>query len=257
MARVKNNCDYNNPFAVRLRGLIEEKGVKHREVAENIGVTRQTIGQYADGTTLPTLDKLLKMAEYFNVPLDYIAGTGHTKSNNADIAAACDYLGINEKAATGLKANIDKIKMYEDSGQKLLINIFEKFITVDDDALFEISLNILKFRELLDEEVFYSSSVFKQVLRDKYKYFYFYPEVDNKEKRAYIEFKLSRWMQNYCFEVAKSLPSLFTQEELFMLNNTDNSADILNGVDFKSEILNKKIKEYIDNIIDSLDYNGE
>lgn len=113
MARIKNNSDYNNPFAVRLRELIEEKDVKHREVAEHIGVTRQTVGQYADGTTLPTLDKLLKMADYFNVPLDYMAGTGKVKSKNSDITAACDYLGLSEKAVAAIKAEVDRLARFD------------------------------------------------------------------------------------------------------------------------------------------------
>ena len=257
MARVKNNNYKNNPFSVRLTELIKEKGVKHREVAENIGVTRQTVGQYADGTTLPTLDKLLKMAEYFDVPLDYIAGTGLSKSKNNDVTAACNYLGVSEKTILGLKANFEDMEQYTDSGKKLLIDIFEKFISENDNALFEISLNILKFRELLDEETFYNSSAFNQALKTKYKYAYFYPEIAAKEKREYVEFKLSKWIQEYCFEVAKSFPSLFTQEELSALNNTNNSENILKGIDLKSGILNKKINEYIDDIIDCLNYCGE
>ena len=135
--------------------------------------------------------------------------------------------------------------------------LFEKFISENDNALFEISLNILKFRELLDEETFYNSSAFNQALKTKYKYAYFYPEIAAKEKREYVEFKLSKWIQEYCFEVANSFPSLFTQEELSALNNTNNSENILKGIDLKSGILNKKINEYIDDIIDCLNYCGE
>lgn len=226
MARVKNNCDYNNPFAVRLRELIDEKGVKHREVAENIGVTRQTVGQYADGTTLPTLDKLLKMAEYFDVPLDYIAGTGKAKSKNADIAAVCDYLGLNEKAILSMKKEIDLIIAHEvvlgERDASDALKTLECFLCNSDRPLQTIVRIIEDIRLCNDTKTFLScdflerykdSSVAQSMAADRLKI---------------EEFNASRILFELCNVTADKLPCLLTSQELSVLEKSNTVAEVYN-----------------------------
>ena len=90
--------DYNSVFSRRLRSLIEEKNISKQKLADEIGVSRQAISQYCDGSTVPNADKLLKIAEYFNVSLDYLVGKTEAKTDNKDVKFICDYTGLNEKA---------------------------------------------------------------------------------------------------------------------------------------------------------------
>lgn len=224
MARVKNNSDYNNPFAVRLRELIEEKDVKHREVAENIGVTRQTVGQYADGTTLPTLDKLLKMADYFDVPLDYMAGTGKVKSKNSDITAACDYLGLSEKAVAAMKAEIDLIIAREvvlgERNPSEALDTLECFLCETDRPLQHIVFIIDKVRLCKDIIKFLSYGPL-----EKYKDS-FVAQVMARDRLKIEEFSANNDFFISCDFAAEKLPSLLTSQELTKLENANTVEDV-------------------------------
>lgn len=72
--RKKKEISYNSPFAVRLRLLLAETNTTQPMIAEAIGVSRQAIGQWKDGNTLPDIVSLAKIADYFNVSSDYLLG---------------------------------------------------------------------------------------------------------------------------------------------------------------------------------------
>ena len=94
--------DYNSVFSSRLRSLLEEKNISKQKLADEIGVSRQAISQYCDGSTVPNADKLLKIAEYFNVSLDYLVGKTEAKTDNKDVQFICDYTGLTDEAVNAL-----------------------------------------------------------------------------------------------------------------------------------------------------------
>ena len=68
MSNVKKNekiDKYNSYFPKLLRQLMDEKNVTQEELAEETGVTRQTIAQYKDGNTTPDIETFVKIVEYF------------------------------------------------------------------------------------------------------------------------------------------------------------------------------------------------
>lgn len=63
---------YEQHFAATLRALMEESGTTQKELADFVGVRPQTLSLYSTGETQPNCDKLLKIAEYFHVTVDYL-----------------------------------------------------------------------------------------------------------------------------------------------------------------------------------------
>lgn len=63
---------YEQHFAATLRALMEESGTTQKELADFVGVRPQTLSLYCTGETQPNCDKLLKIAEYFHVTVDYL-----------------------------------------------------------------------------------------------------------------------------------------------------------------------------------------
>ena len=65
-------------FANRLMGLLQiakkTRGTIFEDVASSIGVSRQALGKWANGDTLPDIMDLKKLAEYFGVSADYLIG---------------------------------------------------------------------------------------------------------------------------------------------------------------------------------------
>lgn len=59
---------------MNLKKLREEKGISQSELAKNLGVVRSTICFYEKGQHAPTPEMLIKLADYFNVTVDYLIG---------------------------------------------------------------------------------------------------------------------------------------------------------------------------------------
>lgn len=93
---------YNEILPSRIRALIADSGSTQNQIAKEIGVTRQSISQYCDGSTVPNADKLLKLAQYFNVSADYLLGMTDAKTNNKDVQFISDYTGLNESVIASL-----------------------------------------------------------------------------------------------------------------------------------------------------------
>ena len=52
--------------------LRDKKGVKDADVAKATGITKSTFSDWKNGRSKPKDEKLLKIAEYFEVTLDYL-----------------------------------------------------------------------------------------------------------------------------------------------------------------------------------------
>lgn len=65
-----------------LRELREEKKLTQSELAKFLNVSRASISAYENRTNDPSLDVLIKMADFFNVSLDYLLGRTPEKFNN-------------------------------------------------------------------------------------------------------------------------------------------------------------------------------
>ena len=100
--RKKKETGRDFPFAVRLRQLLKETKTTQPTIAEAIGVSRQAIGQWKEGNTVPDIVDFIKVADYFGVSLDYLAGKTEVKapakeSERQIIQAMSEALSIMEK----------------------------------------------------------------------------------------------------------------------------------------------------------------
>lgn len=79
----------NKLFANRLKTLMSGDGARpkitQQELADNIGITRQSISEYKEGHNLQAIEKLYYMSKYFNVPSDYLLGLTDMSMYNWDL----------------------------------------------------------------------------------------------------------------------------------------------------------------------------
>jgi transcriptional regulator with XRE-family HTH domain len=61
-------------FSVRLKGLREERDVRQQDLADQLGITVRAYRYYEQGKRYPDFQGLLALADYFQVPLDYLVG---------------------------------------------------------------------------------------------------------------------------------------------------------------------------------------
>ena len=57
---------------MRLKELRESKGLTQKEVAEIIGYSEISYSRYENGKREPDISTLCKLANYFNVTIDYL-----------------------------------------------------------------------------------------------------------------------------------------------------------------------------------------
>ncbi|BAF58345.1 predicted transcriptional regulator [Pelotomaculum thermopropionicum SI] len=61
-------------FAKRLSFLITKNKLSKQAVANAINVSRPAVSQFANGENLPSVEKLIALADFFDVSLDYLVG---------------------------------------------------------------------------------------------------------------------------------------------------------------------------------------
>ena len=57
-----------------LRGIREDRDIKQKEIAAYLNVSQNTYSQYETGVISLTAEILIKIANYYNVSIDYLLG---------------------------------------------------------------------------------------------------------------------------------------------------------------------------------------
>lgn len=63
-----------NIFNVRLKELVQEKGKTQLEIAKELQLSKNQLHYWIKGKAEPSIDQLIKLADYFNVCIDYLIG---------------------------------------------------------------------------------------------------------------------------------------------------------------------------------------
>lgn len=69
-------------FAKRLRDLRESKNLQQKDIANELEVLEATISMWETGKRIPYSDMLVKIANYFDVSVDYLLGNDKEISDN-------------------------------------------------------------------------------------------------------------------------------------------------------------------------------
>lgn len=67
-------------FTDRLRVHRKQTSLSQIDMAKELGLTHRSYRRYESGETEPTLSVLIKIADYFQVSLDYLAGRTDEKT---------------------------------------------------------------------------------------------------------------------------------------------------------------------------------
>ena len=82
----------NSMISVRLKELREDLHLRQDQVAQLMGVNKNAISTYENGTREPSLGMLVRLATLYRVSTDYLLG----KSNNRTVELS----GLTEQEAT-------------------------------------------------------------------------------------------------------------------------------------------------------------
>lgn len=85
-------------FSENLKKLRTNKGLSQEQLSEIIDVSRQSISKYESGVAQPSFDKLIAIAKYFDVSIDFLLlsennnNSATVKSNKITITSHLDSL---------------------------------------------------------------------------------------------------------------------------------------------------------------------
>lgn len=96
--QIKHPENYLKPFPSRLRILMSESSVTQQTLAECIGVSRQSVSCYCDGSTYPDWETIVNIADYFQVSTDWLLGRSEVRSIDLNIKKVCEFIGLSENA---------------------------------------------------------------------------------------------------------------------------------------------------------------
>ena len=97
---IVNKNDYNInrkevitiKFNMRLKELRLENGETQKDLANAIEVGRTTVSEYESGKIVPKQEGLLKIANHFNVSVDYLTGVSNERATRKQNASDLDAL---------------------------------------------------------------------------------------------------------------------------------------------------------------------
>lgn len=103
----------------RLRHLRNSKKLKQEELAKIISISKSAIGMYERNEREPSFEIVEKLANFFNVSIDYLL-TGKNKktdTNNSNLFFF-DIDGLSEDEIEDIKRHIDYVKWKADQERK-------------------------------------------------------------------------------------------------------------------------------------------
>lgn len=80
-------------LAERLKSIRKLKSKTQQDVANFLNVSRANYGYYETGSQLPPIDKLVLIAEYFQVSLDYLIG--NSEQQVVDVLQTIEHILFN------------------------------------------------------------------------------------------------------------------------------------------------------------------
>ena len=110
----------------RLRFLRTEKNLLQEDIGRVIGVSGRAIGNYETEKRKMSPDKIIKLANFFNVSVDYLLGKSDIRNpekidaNKTDVAFSSGFNGLNETNKSIIQNTIEGLlaKQKLDEGKK-------------------------------------------------------------------------------------------------------------------------------------------
>ena len=90
-------------FARILQDLREDKDISRKDLAMVLNISVSTLGMYEQGRREPNIDMLIKIANYFDVSIDFLVGRSFKNENNEVLTEALHVKNQIDKLPKGYK----------------------------------------------------------------------------------------------------------------------------------------------------------
>lgn len=112
-------------FGKILKSLREDRDLNQEDIAKYMNVDRSTVGKWESGPSKPDYEKLVKLADFFNVTTDYLLGNSKTSTAHND--------SLEEEFPEGVYVLRRASKELAPEAKKQMVKIMKTFLEEDDD----------------------------------------------------------------------------------------------------------------------------
>ena len=99
-------------FAIRIRNLRQGNALNQIQLAEKLGVTKQSISNWDNDNIMPSVDILIRIADFFHVSTDYLLGRD---VQEPDAPQTLDITGLTPRQAEHIQWIVDDLRQNEHS----------------------------------------------------------------------------------------------------------------------------------------------
>lgn len=132
--------EFMDKVSKRIVELREAKGETQQELADAIGITRQSLSRYEIAARTINVDVLGALAQHFKVTTDYLLGLSDIKSTDQDMKIACEVTGLSDDTVTKLHS-----RTTGNDENKEIYNCM-----ISNKAFYEIA-DLLKYGKIIDD----------------------------------------------------------------------------------------------------------
>ena len=155
----------NSCIGIKLMMLRETKGVTQAVVANETGISRTSIVAYESGKSIPDLEKLYLLAEYYDVSCDFLLGKASCTTH--DLSYISEKTGLTEKSINAL----EKYYMAKDDNQYDITELINQLLESKYCKQFFVSLIKYISTKNMDSSVF-SNEVYYNLYMCYYDIYY-------------------------------------------------------------------------------------
>lgn len=124
---------------LRLKELRLERDITLRDMAIQLNISYSSLGKYEREEQQPSLETLVKLADFFDVSIDYLLGTTNIKTKNLEISYMADYLGLTELSIHELHRSYTLLKEQGDNRLKQQFSLLNRLLFPSNELLSHIS----------------------------------------------------------------------------------------------------------------------
>lgn len=141
----------------RFLQLLEENGITAYKVSKDTGIATSTLSDWKNGRSVPKQDKLSKIAEYFNVSIDWLLGNSEFRSLPEEYELSLD-----------VQRNEDFTKRDKRDIARTMNFMLEQLDNYQQALMFDGEVLDDETRELLKDSIENSLKIGKLISKKKY-----------------------------------------------------------------------------------------
>ena len=97
-------------FAIRMKNLRKSRELNQVQLAEKLGVKKQSISNWENDNIMPSIDMLIKIADFFHVSTDYLLGR---EVQEASAPQMLDITGLTPRQIEHIQLIVDDLRQNE------------------------------------------------------------------------------------------------------------------------------------------------